>query len=99
MVDNSDLLKAIESIRTDIVTNTKHLEVVRKDLQDVKQSQAHSDTALEAIAAGQKEIQETMATKADIQDLQAGLTKKVKGHERRINTIEDELDIPHPDKN
>lgn len=31
--------------------------------------------------------------------IKAELSKKVKSHERRINTIEDELDIPHPNKN
>lgn len=35
----------------------------------------------------------------EIHDQRAELVKKLKSHERRINTLEDELDIPHPGKN
>lgn len=48
MTDNNDILKAIESIKSDV-------GYIKNDLQDVKQSQAQTNTALEALAAGQKD--------------------------------------------
>src|SRR6266704_3133134 len=61
MADNNDVLKAIESIKKDMATKSD-LATVKKDLQDMKQSQAQTNTALEALAAGQKD----QSTKADI---------------------------------
>jgi len=37
--------------------------------------------------------------KADIMDLKATVTRRLNDHEKRINVLEDEADIPHPDKN
>ncbi len=68
MADTNDLLKAIESIKKDMAT--------KQDIQRVEQGQAqiHTSlgqitTAVETLAAGQKEIKETMTTKADHLDL------------------------------
>ena len=74
MTDNNDILKAIESIQKDMATRS-NLEVIKKDLQDVKQSHAQTNTALEALAAGQKDIRDNMATKADIHRLEQKIDK------------------------
>jgi len=97
MTDNNDILKAIESIKKDMAT-TSNLEVIQKDLQDAKQSQAQTNTALEALAAGQKD----QATKADIHRLEQKIDKvdkHVKSHESRIDNLEDEAGLPNPHKN
>jgi len=97
MADTNDILKAIESIKKDMATKS-NLEVIKKDLQDVKQSQAQTNTALEALAAGQKD----QATKADIHRLEQKIDKvdkHVKSHESRIDNLEDEAGLPNPHKN
>jgi hypothetical protein len=107
MADNNDILKAIESLKSDMATKSD-LEAVKKDmatksdLQDVKQSQAQTNTALEALAAGQKDIRENMATKADIHRLEQKIDKvdkHVKSHESRIDNLEEEAGLPNPHKN
>jgi hypothetical protein len=37
--------------------------------------------------------------KRDNIDLKATVGKQLKGHEERIDTLEDDAGIPHPDKN
>jgi cob(I)alamin adenosyltransferase len=64
MADNNDILKAIESIKSDV-------GYIKNDLRDVKQSQAQTNTALEAVAAGQKD----QASKEDIQRLEQKIDK------------------------
>jgi hypothetical protein len=90
MATKSDL----EAIKKDMVT--------KKDLQEVKQAQAQTNTALEALAAGQKDIRENMATKADIHRLEQKIDKvdkHVKSHESRIENLEEHTNIPNPHKN
>ena len=108
MTDNNDILKAIASLQSD-VTNVKKDMVTKSDLQEVKQSQAqtntslgHITTAVEALAAGQKDIHDTMATKADIHRLEQKIDKvdkHVKSHESRIDNLEEEAGLPNPHKN
>ncbi len=62
---------------------------------DIQASEEHTNTALIALAAGQKEIRDAMATKADVLDVGV----KVDRLKKRIEGIEDDLDIPHSDKN
>jgi len=104
----------LEPIKKDMATKSD-LESVKKDmatksdLQDVKQSQAqtntslgHITTAVEALAAGQKDIRDNMATKADIHRLEQKIDKvdkHVKSHESRIDNLEDETGLPNPHKN
>ncbi len=92
MADNNQLLHKIGNLID------QKLEPVKKDLQDVKQSQAQTNTALEALAAGQKD----QATKADIHRLEQKIDKvdkHVKSHESRIDNLEDEAGLPNPHKN
>ncbi len=72
---------------------------ITKRFDILEQGQAHTNTALEAVAAGQKDLREhlvrlqagqkvmrqTMATKADVQDIKATLVK----HQRRIENLEE----------
>ena len=88
MADTNDILKAIESIKKDMATKS-NLEVIQKDLQDVKQSQAQTTTKVDTLAAGQaqiittlkvleagqEDIREKMATKADIHRLEQKIDK------------------------
>jgi len=105
MNNDDKILKILESI-------DNRVELQGKDIADVKQAQAHTNTAIKALATKQdldvvktelktdiKKVKAEMATKADILDLDAKLVKKVQSHERRINTLEDEQGIPHPNKN
>jgi septal ring factor EnvC (AmiA/AmiB activator) len=91
MADNNDILKAIESIKSDVGS-------IKNDLQDVKQSQAQTNTALEAVAAGQKD----QASKADIHRLEQKIDKvdkHLKSHESRIDNLETSTNTPNPHKN
>lgn len=84
MADTNDLLKAIESIKSD-VGNIKKDMATKADVQRVEQTQAEQKTILEAVTAGQKELQETVATRADV--LRVGV--KVDSLRKRIEGIEE----------
>ncbi len=62
---------------------------------DIRASEEHTNTALIALAAGQKEIRDAIATKADVLDVGV----KVDRLKKRIEGIEDDLELPHRDKN
>jgi hypothetical protein len=102
MKDNDHLLKQIGNLIDQKLEPIKKDMATKSDLQDVKQSQAQTNTALEALAAGQKDIRDTMATKADIHRLEQKIDKvdkHVKSHESRIDNLEDEAGLPNPHKN
>jgi hypothetical protein len=105
MNDSEKILKAIEALGNRFGGLENRFGGLENRFGGLESEVAHSNTALEALAAGQKDIRDHMATKeetaskADILDLKSDLTKKVKNHEKRITEIEDELDIPHPNKN
>jgi len=96
MADNDQLLgqigklidQKLEPIKSDVGN-------IKKDLHDVKQTQSEQKTILEAVAAGQKELQETMATKADV--LTVGV--KVDKLRKRIEGIEEHTGTPPSHKN
>lgn len=67
------------------------LEALQADVTTMKDD-------LTSLKQGQAEIKETMATKADIQDLKATVMKKVNDHEERITELEKEAGILHPHK-
>jgi hypothetical protein len=75
------------------------IDPIKKDLQDVKQSQAHTNTALEAVKAGQDDIRDKMASEAGVMDLGAKVEKITRNHERRIEELEKKADLPNPYKN
>src|SRR5436305_12196592 len=101
MVDTNDILKAIESIKKDMATkqDIQRVEQVQENVStkidklENGQSQIHTSlghltTAVEAIAAGQKDIHDNMATKADIHRLEQKIDKvekHVKSHTSKID--------------
>ena len=71
------------------------LESIKTDVQTVKRVVTHISTGIEALAAGQQDMKEKMATKADVQDIKADLVK----HQRRIENLEEHTKTPNPHKN
>ena len=67
-------------------------------LSKLEDGQAHLITGGEAVAAGQKELQETVATKADIQDVKAEVVKKIKQHDKRLDALEEKEGLSNPYK-
>jgi chromosome segregation ATPase len=96
-----------------LVQGQKRLESRTESLaqgqSELKQGQAQTDTtlsristAVEALKAGQDDIQEQLATKADkadILDLKAEVVKKVKQHDKRLDTLEEKAGISNPYRN
>lgn len=74
------------------------LATVNKRLDGLGQGQEEIKTALEAVAAGQKD----QATKEDIHRLEQKIDKvgkNVKSHTSRIENLEEHTDTPNPHKN
>ena len=81
-------------------------ERIEKTQQEQGRVIAQIKTGVEALAAGQQDTREQVktlsgkvATKADMQDLDAKLVKRVNSHEKRIDNLEKEAGIPNPHKN
>src|SRR6266566_1971517 len=89
--------------------NTR-FDTLKQGQKRLERGQTHTNTALEALAAGQQDIREKvgglqagqkairseMATKADIQDVDAKLVKRVNRQEKRIDDLEKEAGLPNP---
>ncbi len=88
MNNDEKILKVLEELQ-------EGQERIEKRLDRIEQDHSHTSTALEAVAAGQKE----QVTKADLMDLNAKIDKVTKNHERRIEELEKEAGIPNPHKN
>jgi hypothetical protein len=107
MSDNNDILKAIESIQSD-VSNIKKDMATKRDILRVEQEQsqlaqgqAQTNTSLEAVKAGQDDLVEKVAnlpTRPEFQDFRASVGRKVQDHESRIEELEKDAGIPHPHK-
>jgi hypothetical protein len=92
-MNNDQLLEQIRGIvREEVKAET---EPLKTDMQTVKKVVTHISTALEALAAGQQDIRQRMATKADVQDIKADLVKQ----QRRIENLEEHTKTPNPHKN
>lgn len=107
--------KRIEPVKRDMAT-WRELASVKKDVQSLvqgqkrlEQGQARTNTALEALKAGQDDMREKMATKQDVEaavgearaelktdilTIDKKLVRKVQSHERRM----DAAGIPNPEK-
>ena len=102
MADNDQLLHKIGNLIDQKLEPIKKDMATKRDLQEVKQSQAQTNTALEALVAGQDDIREKMATKADIHRLEQKIDKvdkHVKSHESRIENLEEHTGTSNPHKN
>jgi len=91
--------KLIEPIRTQLYEQGANIVRFVQGQRRLEQRQAQIKTVLETLEAGQKDIRETMATKADIQDLKAKVVRKIKQHDKRVDALEEKEGIPNPYKN
>ena len=73
--------------------------LVNKRLDEEGRVIAQVKTEVEALAAGQSEIKETIATKADVMDLGAKIDRVTKNHETRMRELEEDRGIHHRNKN
>lgn len=88
MTTEEKLLQALEHLQAD-VNDLKHGQVLTNT------SLAQVRTVLKVLEAGQNDIRENMATKADVQDSKAEQTKL----KRRIENLEEHTKTPNPHKN
>jgi translation initiation factor 2B subunit (eIF-2B alpha/beta/delta family) len=89
---NDELLEQIGKLITPLQDGQERIEKTQYEQGTVI---AQIKTALEALAAGQQDIKDTMATKADVQDIKADLVKQ----QRRIENLEEHTKTPNPHKN
>ena len=92
MADTNDLLQQIRTIVRE------ENEPLKQDIAILKDGQAHNTTMLDAVLAGQQELQKTAAREATVLSIANKLTKRVNEHEERIAKLEKEVGIPHPHK-
>jgi hypothetical protein len=92
-MNNDDLLANIGKLLD------QKIQSLQDDISLLKNGQAQNKTMLEAVLAGQKELQETVATKADVQDLNAKISKFQKQNEQRFENVEEVTGIHNPHKN
>jgi hypothetical protein len=86
-----DDLQAIGELIDQKLEPVKQDMSTKQDISDVRQDISRTNTALNAVAAGQKELQETVATKADVIDVGA----KVDKLKKRIEGLEETEGITH----
>lgn len=69
MADNDEkIVKILESM-------DKRLDGLQGDVSDLKQGQARTETALDALKAGQDDIRDNMATKQDVERVEKEVDK------------------------
>jgi hypothetical protein len=91
-MNNDELLEQFGKLLKPLQDGQERIEKIQHEQGTVI---AHIKTALEALAAGQQDIKDTMATKADVQDIKADLVKQ----QRRIENLEEHTKTPNPHKN
>ena len=95
MTNEEKILQALEIIQAD-VKDLKHGQQEQgATIARVEQGQSRTNTVLKVLEAGQNDIRENMATKADVQDSKAEQTKL----KRRIENLEEHTKTPNPHKN
>ena len=87
-----DLLQKIDERLERMEGDIKSL---KGDVGTLKDGQAHANTALDALKAGQDDIRRDMATKDDIH----WLASKIDKQKRRIENLEESTETPNPHKN
>jgi hypothetical protein len=88
-------IQRVEKARRQISGTVNRLETGQAQ---TNASLAQNTTMVEAVLAGQEELQKTMAREATVLTGFAKLTGKVNDHEERITELEKEAGIPHPHK-
>lgn len=95
MTNDEKILQALENLQAD-VNDLKHGQQEQgAAIARIEQGQAQHKTLLKVLEAGQNDIRENMATKADMQDIKAEQTKL----KRRIENLEEHTKTPNPHKN
>ena len=108
MTNEEKILHALEHLQADVndlkhgqqqqgvtITRLEHgQEHLLEGQKRLEQSQARTNTVLKVLEAGQNDIRENMATKADVQDTKAEHTKL----KRRIENLEEQTKTPNPQK-
>ena len=87
MTNEEKILQALENIQADV-------QDLKQGHTQVEQGQAQQKTLLKVLKAGQNDIRENMATKADVQDSKTEHTKR----KRSIENVEESTKTPNPQK-
>ena len=109
MTTEEKIVQALENLQAGQERLEKTVGVVQEDIKEIKhtqqeqgaslkrveQGQAQHKTLLKVLEAGQNDVRENMATKADLQDIKAEQTKQ----QRRIENLEESTKTPNPHKN
>ncbi len=90
--------REVASVKKDVQSLVQGQEQTNRDIAILKNGQAHNTTMVEAVLAGQEELQKTTAREATVMNVAERLTRKVNDHEERITELEKEAGIPHPHK-
>ncbi len=89
MADNNDILKAIESIKSD-VANIKKDMVTKSDLETVKKDMATKSDIRETREEIRQKIEKEAKTTADFFHETWNKLEKLNDHETRISQLEEE---------
>lgn len=98
MLTKDDLQQIREVVRDEVQTEVEPLKQGQERLEQgqvgLEQGQAQIRTVLKVLEAGQNDLRENMATKADVQDIKVDLLKQ----QRRIENLEEHTSTPNPQK-
>ncbi len=92
MLTTDDLQQIREVVRDEVKTE---VEPLKQGQIRLEQGQSQIKTVLKVLEAGQNDLRENIATKADIQDIKVELLK----HQRPIENLEENTSTPNPHKN
>ncbi len=106
MLTKDDLQQIREVIRDEVKTEVEPLKQGQERLEQgqkeqnsaivrLEQGVTQIKTVLKVLEAGQNDLRENMATKADIQDIKVELVKQ----QRQIENVEEHTGTPNPHKN
>ena len=98
MNTDEKILKALETLQVDVKDLKQGQTQTNKRLDNLDNTVGHNTTMLEAVLAGQEELQKTAAKEATVVTGFSKLTNRVNDHEERITELEKEAGIPHPHK-
>jgi uncharacterized phage infection (PIP) family protein YhgE len=106
MLTKDELQQMREVVRDEVKTEVEPLKQGQERLEQgqkeqnsaivrLEQGVTQIKTVLKVLEAGQNDLRENMATKADIQDIKVEFVK----HQRRIENLEEHTSTPNPHKN
>ena len=99
MTNEEKIVKVLENLQAGQERLEKTVNDLKQEqgaaIQRLEQGQAQTKTLLKVLEAGQNDVRENMATKADVQDIKADQAKQ----QRRIENLEENTKTPNPHKN